>query len=494
MTNIVLTITNEQVAPALQKAHDMPAAADVAVLAKYPLAPVHPQINKVTQGIVVCFFDGTDKKVIHMTDNLGVIESYNANTVSAANATNQGGASLNRVTSSQVATSATVGILTPRSISSSVPLYNISNTAYDISVGRTSDSNTSTTIRTEKATALSPTITAIGFGDRNAYDMTTGKIVNFWVKNKAKISVWCGSGETLSNSVRIDVNRDVDGTSPFYDLTGQTGRYEIEIPNVGIDGYISIGNFSANKCYIMGVNITPIQLADSNENYDSFTAWYHNDFIDGGFYWIGTSNGANDFALRASGAGRVIFGSFHGGHSNEVLTFVNGRETIDSASFIDTEFNYGRTITFKSVSDLTDSVVTGDCVQEVTFFQGGHRINSTVNLDTPTAMANMYTGMTCTNKRFNQVTLPIVANIDDGIEGDETQLGQVASCVQYDPINDHTVETQTTWYDHTAVARDGMYILNRVATGDKKAYFDSMVDSDKTSSGFNAITYHLFNS
>ena len=472
----------------------MPTAADVNQVVKFPQSPIQPQYNKITQGVVVCCFDGTDKKIVHMSDSVGVIESYSADNVAAADANNQGGETINKVTSSRVATSAVLGILTPRSISSSVPLLSAGNTAYDESIGRTSLSETSDPVplRFEKPTALSPTLTSISFGDRNVYDLTTGKVVNFWVKNRAKISFWCGAAATYSATVRIDINRAADGTSPTYSLAGQTGRYEIEIPDVGINGYVSIGNATTDKCYVMGVNITPIQEADTLENYDAFTAWYHTDYLAADFYWIGPSKGANDFALRRTGG--KTFGSFHGGHSNEVVNLNNGKALIASASFTDGEFAFGKSLTFTSVSDLTDGVITADCTQKATFFQGGHRIESSVNFDTPTEMTNMYTGMTCTNERFSQVISPIATDISLTAEGVETQLGPVSEAVQYDPVNNHSIETKTTWFNHNFTARQGAYILNRDSTGDYKFYFDSMDDSDKISSGFLAVTYHLFNS
>jgi hypothetical protein len=566
----------------IDNAGAMPYAEDVATLT-FPSNPIHPQYNKITQGIVVCCFDGADKKVVHMSDSLGVIESYNATNVATADADNQGGATIHGVTSSRVATSAVLGILTPRSISGGVSLFSAGATAYDESIGRRSVSETSspTPLRFLKPTFLSPTLSTISFGNRNVYDLTTGKVVNFWVKNRAKISFWCGAAATYSATVRIDVNRAADGTSPTYSLAGQTGRYEIEIPDVGIDGYVSIGNATADKCYVMGVNITPIEEADPLENYDSFTTWYHINYLAAPFYWVGPSNGSNSFALRASGAGRKTFGPWHGGFSNETVELNNGQELIavsgsaptpveftggsittdttstltigssamtslgiavgedvylelnDDAAPVPTglgiytvfkvtsitedsftvsakiitgnlsdvqgqvtkyiAFEYGKSLTFTSTSDLTDGTILAECTQKVTFFQGGHRIESSVDFDAPFEMKNMYTGMTCTNARFSQVISPITADISAGIEGQETQLGPVSSCIQFDPVNNHTVETKTTFFNPTATARSGMYILNRVAIGDKKAYFDSMDDSNKMSSGFLAVTYHLFN-
>lgn len=562
----------------------MPTAADVNQVVKFPQSPIQPQYNKITQGVVVCCFDGTDKKVVHMSDSVGAIESYNATNVATADASNQGGATIHGVTSSRVATSAVLGILTPRSISGGVSLFSAGSTAYDESIGRTSSSETSspTPLRFAKPTFLSPTLATINFGDRNVYDLTTGKVVSFWVKNRAKISFWCGAAATYSATVRIDVNRTADGTSPTYDLTGKTGRYEIEIPDVGINGYVSISNATTDKCYVMGVNITPIQEADPLENYDAFTTWYYINYLAAPFHWVGPSNGSNSFALRASGVGRKTFGPWHGGFSNETVELNNGQEliavsgaaptsvaftggsittattstlTIGSSAMtslgiavgedvylelnddaapvptgldIDTvfkvtsitadsftvsakiitgnlsdvqgqvtkyiAFEYGKSLTFKSVSDLTDGTILADCTQKVTFFQGGHRIESKVDFNGQYPMTNMYTCMTCANKRFTQVISPIIADISATAENDETQLGPVSECIQYDPTNNHYIETKGTWFSHGYVAREGMYILNRLSIGDNKAYVDSMKGSDKISSGFLAVTYHLFNS
>ena len=102
--------------------------------------------------------------------------------------------------------------------------------------------------------------------------------------------------------------------------------------------------------------------------------------------------------------------------------------------------------------------------------------------------------MTCTNKRFNQITTPLNVNIASTSDGDESQLGVTASATQYDPIKNQEIETLGTLFSHDKTSREGAYILNRDSIGDYKFYIDSMAGSGQISRGFTSVTYHNFKS
>lgn len=454
----------------------------------YPLAISQPEpLVRNSDGIVCALYSGDDLQMVSANDNGGVVELVTNSSVAPADEGNYGGESQTRVTKSQLLTSATVGILTPRSLSSDVTTYSPGKTAYDEAVGRTSNSNTGTVIRKSKPTTNSPTETALDFSDRNIYDLTSGKLVNFWVNStSAKVSFYCASGETNTSDVSIVYNTTDHTSATSYNLASESAdRYEIDFEKPA-GGYVSIKNNTAFKCYVMGVNITPIQNADATENYDSFVAWYDNRDLD--FLGVNTSSetGASDFAMRIKGG--VTFGSRHGGHSNETYYISNGFE--DVSSFADGEFSYGKTVTLVSSSNITDGNAFGTCTQATTFYPLAHKIETTVDLGENYIIDNLYTGMTVSNSRFSMLTSPYAYDMTRVAEWDYYNLGNANYATQVDPDTNHAIESSTTAFSFNLTSRDGAYVLAR--PNDYKFYYNSLSDADVESDGFSATTWHKY--
>jgi hypothetical protein len=388
---------------------------------------------------------------------------------------------------------AILGTMTPRSLSSGIPLHRYGddtfNTTFDEAIGRTSYCDTEGFLRFRRTTpeSLAKSAPTVGFGDRVVYDIPNGKIVTFWVNKKADILFYCGSGEAYSSDVRVAFNQTANTENGVqYSLTGQTDDAYILKPNEFEAGYISISNRAAGKCYLMGVNIVPLEQLDLNECYDAFIGWQHDTITN----WLGPSNGANDIAMRIQGG--KTFASWHGGHSNEILTLGTESGNLTSDEFPIGEFILCENARFVSETDITDGRNTGHFRQLTDFSNSGHRIQTSVIFDSAVTIDNCYSGMTINNNRFSQLQSNIIRDLTKFIDGDDIDLGITSTATLVDPDTLHSIETRATWFTHDDTEKDGPYI--RVRTGDYKFYLNSLYDADKKVKNITAVTYHYFDS
>jgi hypothetical protein len=473
----------------------MPAAADVAGAISTPALLSQTEPSAKSSGMAAAIYpsvatlDGMYVLTPCVTGDKTVEQLYGKGTGTPENATNVGGSPNHRPTTARVIATI-VGNLNPFAQSGTITNSNtLGNTTWDVAAGRpASGINSASPQRYKNGT--------LGFGDRPLFKLSSGATIEYYAKGESLINFYCSG--TLSSSVTIDTDTAVSGTynnSENISLVGQSGAYNYT--TAATLSKVRITNNTANACWVMGVNISNLNAADETNVYDSLVSWRYQHDIGAGtedMLWIGSSEGSNTVALKDDGG--MFFGDWHAGHSLESvsLTVTKFRQDVvikEAADIVAGTFDYGSSITTESQSKVTSGIPhTYNCNIKVRFFAGGNRVIGNIDAGEQVNIIEAYTGMTIANKRFNQLTAPIVADLSGTPVGTITLLGSSNTATQLDPVENQSIKTTTTMFSDEYSERDGAWIDTRV--DDYKFYYNPMYQLGGFTDKIEFETEHLF--
>lgn len=439
--------------------------------------PVAPEIN---EGIVfVCFASDDFNKMFSLypcsTGNSYVLDSYEKGAVANNDAFNVGGVPCHRVLRSFVVKKALCVNLNPFYMTAAVINGNdVSTTVWDNAMGVPSNFSGAGSYKNGENS----------FSNRKSILISDiDEYVEYEAYKKTNILFI----KSASGCENVEIYTDLNGGYELLETISLLGSGHV-LFECETGSKIKIKNNGVGKTYIIGASLNEVRDANIDQKYDSVAYWREDFYAGATDYWIGPGEGANDFALKEK-SGR-FFGSYHGGHFNEVVTlYVNDEQMgVDDVAF--KGFRYAKSATIKSESTLRGDNSEFNCIVDVTYFKGGHRIYGNLNANTDAYLNELFVAMTVSHKRFDKVTMPTVLNLDGLPTGTEILLGDVNYVIQTDPSRNHSIRTDMTKFDSRYSSKKGPYIQARAA--DNKLYNNPLEDSGRALSNVSFETYHRF--
>lgn len=405
-----------------------------------------------------------------------VLEEYGRGTAAPNDADNVGGLAHKRVLRSYLIKKALAGNLTAVSKSAGVTNAAFDTTLFNAAIGAPV-AGTSPGFGTYKNGSF-------GFDDRNVYNVPQSEEVVFSAGADSTVQFIRSEG----SSSAVEIHVESGGVYVLQKTVNLQGAGGLRV-SVSTEGLVKIVNVAAGFCYVIGVDVDSVTEAKTSRNYDAVMYWREQDIDGVTAYFLGPGYGASDFAIQDIG-GR-LFGSYHGGHTNEAVQISVGGVAVVAPTV--GAFSYGASVTCDSQSDLTSDTNSYAFKQSVHYFDGGHRISVSLLSASPSRIRHAYLGMSCVSERFSKVISPKSIDLTQIATFTEVPLGaNVRQSVLADEARGHKVETIVTQMSHGYSQNDGMWVYPR--NGDNKVYYSPLRGSKKPSRGFEFSMYHVFRS